>query len=162
MKKYIFMAMVIALCSCAGHNHEHEATHEHNHIHGFTAYTHNMEFFLQHEGLEQGKKSCITLYVTNLDNFKPVKASTAEAILKSGDKSVSMTAEAKHDGVFHFDFTPTFAGKSLLYINVAGEKAHFDVKVNSHVHVRVLLHEHGCVHENDCGSALNSSHAHEN
>lgn len=160
MKKYIFMAMVIALCSCGGHNHEHEATHEHNHIHGFTAYTHNMEFFLQHEGLELGKKSCITLYVTNLDNFKPVKASTAEAILKSGDKSVSMTAEAKHDGVFHFDFTPTFAGKSLLYINVAGEKAHFDVKVNSHVHANCSGHSHNHSHEHSHVHEAEHSHEH--
>lgn len=161
MKRYIFMAMVIALCGCGGHNHEHEAVHEHNHIHGFTAYTHNLEMFLQHEGLEQGKKSCITLYVTDLSSFKPAKAELAEAVLKAGEKSVGMKAEAKNPGVFHFDFTPNFAGHALLYIDVAGEKAHFDVEVNAHSHVNCSGHSHDHGHDHAHNHEAEHSHGHD-
>lgn len=159
MKKYIFMAMLIALCGCGGHNHDHKTAEEHIHIHSFTAYTHNLEFFLQHEGLEQGKKSCITLYVTNLANFKPAEAAIAEAVLKAGEKSVGMTAEAKHHGVFHFDFTPTFSGKAVLFLDVAGEKAHFDVEVNAHTHANCSGHSHA--HEHNHSHAGESAHVHE-
>ena len=163
------MAMLIALCGCGGHNHDHKTAEEHIHIHSFTAYTHNLEIFLQHEGLEQGKKSCITLYVTNLANFKPAEATIAEAVLKAGEKSVSMTAEAKNPGVFHFDFTPTFAGHAVLYIDVAGEKAHFDVEVDAHSHANCSAHshdhghdhaaEHSHSHDNSAGHAHSHSHA---
>lgn len=161
MKKYIFLAMVVALCGCGGHSHEHETVHEHNHIHGFTAYTHSMEFFLQHEGLEEGKKSCITLYVTDLANFKPAKATEAEAVLKAGEKSVKMTAAAKHEGVFHFDLVPAFAGNAVLYLNVAGEKAHFDVKVNAHTHANCSghSHDHGHSHSHAEGEAHGHNHS---
>ena len=159
MKRYIFMAMVIALCGCGGHNHEHEAVQEHNHIYGFTAYTHNLEFFLQHEGLEQGKKACVTLYATALSDFKPAKCQSAEAVLQAGEKSVSMTAEAKSPGVFHFDFIPTFAGHAVLYIDVAGEKAHFDVEVDAHSHANCSGHSHDYDHGHDHAAEHSHSHA---
>lgn len=151
--------MVIALCGCGGHSHEHETAEVHNHIYGFTAYTHSLELFLQHEGLEQGKKSCITLYVTDLANFKPAKATEAEAVLKSGEKSVKMTAVAKRDGVFHFDLVPSFAGNALLYLDVAGEKAHFDVKVNAHTHANCSGHSHDQGHSHAAGEAHSHDHS---
>ena len=70
MKKCILLAIIaVAVCGCAGHNHNHESdVHEHVHIHGFTAYTDSVELFMQHEGLEVGNKSCITLYAIMLIN----------------------------------------------------------------------------------------------
>ena len=160
MKKYIFMAMVIALCGCGGHVHEHETEHDHNQIYGFTAYTHKQEFFLQHEGLQQGKKSCITLYVTDLSGFKPTKATTAEAVLKCGEKSVKMSAEAEYAGVFHFDFTPNFSGDAVLHLSVAGETAHFHVKVEAHVHTNCSGHSHDHAHDHAHVHAAERKHNH--
>ena len=89
---------MVALCGCAGHNHNSEEEHSHSHIHSFTAYTSNMEFFMQHEGLVAGEKSCITLYVTELSNFKPTDCNEITATLKVGDKEQSVNAVAQRTG----------------------------------------------------------------
>ncbi|MBO5665125.1 MAG: hypothetical protein J6S03_02900, partial [Bacteroidaceae bacterium] len=71
MKNTFLSAIImIALCAC-GHDHSAEAEHVHVHLHNFTAYSEANEFFMQHEGLEVGSKSCITLFVTELDAFDP-------------------------------------------------------------------------------------------
>ena len=107
MKKILYSAILIAVMACAGHSHKESAEHhEHAHISSFTAYTDKMELFMQHEGLESGKKACITLYATNLVDFKPSDADSATILLSVGGKRVSATAKAGHNGVYHFDITP--------------------------------------------------------
>ena len=120
MKRIFLLATVaVALLGCGGHSHGTEGDgHEHAHIHGFTAYTHAFEYFLQHEGLSVGEKSCITLYVTDLSSFKPAEPSVAEVVLTVGSKSVSQKSDAAHKGVFHFDFVPESAGCGMLYVKV--------------------------------------------
>ena len=140
MKKIIYSAILLAVMSCGEHNHNHSAEqHEHAHISSFTAYTNNMELFMQHEGLESGKKSCITLYATNLGNFKPSDADSASVVLSVGGKRVSATAKSGHKGVYHFDFVPENAGHGVLYLDIAGEHAHFDVEVH-HAHDAACTH----------------------
>ena len=114
--------MLLVFMGCEKHNHnESSEHHEHHHIHSFVAYTDNMELFLQHEGLEAGKKSCITLYATSLDDFKPAESDKAELLLSVAGKRVSATANAMHKGVYHFDFAPEEAGHGVLYLDIAGE-----------------------------------------
>ena len=83
MRKILLAAIAaIALCGCSGHSHsEAEAHDEHAHIHCFTAYTNKAELFLQHEGLEVGKKACITLYATALSDFKPLPTMAVECTI---------------------------------------------------------------------------------
>ena len=167
MKRIILSAITaIALMGCGGHNHGTESdAHEHSHIHGFTAYTHALEFFVQHEGLTVGEKSCITLYATELSSFKPTEAASAEAVLKVGSKSVSQKSSAGHKGVFHFDIVPEESGEGMLYVKVGNDEAHFDVEVHkkgephNHGHEAHTGHEHAHAHNHDAHAG--HSHAHD-
>ena len=158
MKKTLFFAILFAVMGCAEHNHN-ESTehHEHAHMQSFVAYTNNMEHFIQHEGLEVGKKSCITLYATGLDDFKPANADKVELLLNVGGKRISATAHAIHKGMFHFDFIPEASGHGTMYIDIAGEHAHFDVDVE-HAHSEACSHNHS--HEGHSHAEHSHSHAH--
>ena len=154
MKKIFYSVMAFAVIACGGHDHKANVeTHEHAHLHSFTAYTEGLEIFLQHEGLEVGKKACITLYVTDLEDFKPVDADSANILLNVGGKRLLATAMAGHKGIYHFDFVPEASGHGTMYVDIAGEHAHFDTDV----------HEEGYVHSHDAhdhGHAAVEDHSH--
>ena len=161
MKKIFFTLMAAAvMCSCAPHNHKSADVHEeHVHMHSYTAYTHNAELFMQHEGLEVGKKACITLYVTDLADFKPFGAGKADVLLRAGGKSHTATSDAQADGMFHFELTPEAAGDGMLYVTVGEETAHFDVCVTECCGGHADVHSHdGHSHSHDGHS---HSHAHD-
>lgn len=173
MKKILSILITATIfCSCAGHTHEGgEAHEEHVHAHSYTAYTHNAEFFLQHEGLEVGKKACITLYATSLSDFKPLHAVEATVLLRAGGKSHTATVAPHNEGMFHFELTPESAGDGMLYITVGEETAHFDVCVTEHgaehAHAYEHVHgghdhghSHGDSHEGHDHSAHNHGHSH--
>ena len=169
MKKILFILLAaVALCGCAGHSHESAHVHEeHVHAHSYTAYTHNVELFLQHEGLEVGKKACITLYATDLANFKPVQTGSATILLRAGGKSHTATADANSAGMFHFELVPETAGNGMLYVTIGEENAHFDVAVteccvghdHSHGHDHGHAHSHDG-HNHDGHNHSGHSHAH--
>ena len=155
---FVFIT-VFVLCGCAKDGHKgNEAHHEHAHAHSYTAYTHNAELFLQHEGLEVDKKACITLYATALSNFKPMHADKATALLKVGGKRITVNANAHAAGMFHFELTPKTAGEGVLYITVGEETAHFDVCVAEHGAEHTHAHEHG--HEGDSHGHSHGGHDH--
>lgn len=161
MKKILYSAILIAVMACAGHSHNESAEHhEHAHISSFTAYTDNMELFMQHEGLESGKKACITLYATNLVDFKPSDADSATILLSVGGKRVSATAGAGHKGVYHFDLTPENDGHGMLYLDIAGEHAHFDIEVH-HSHNGECAHDHSHEGHDHAAHAHAHSHSHQ-
>lgn len=152
MKKIFLLAVIaIAICGCGGHNHSVEADmHDHAHMHSFTAYTDSTEFFLQHEGLQVGHKSCITLYATSLSSFKPVDASYAEAILGIDGKAQTMKVSSGDKGIFHFDFVPETAGDGTLLVKIGNDEAHFHVEV----------HKHGIEHAHNEDAHSGHSHSH--
>ena len=157
MRKILFTAIAaIALCGCSGHNHGEADAHDHEHAHAhvqcFTAYTHNAELFLQHEGLEVGKQACITLYATALSNFKPFDAAEATLLLRLAGKSYTATAHG--NGMFHFELTPEAAGHGTIYVTVGQENAHFDVEVTE-----CCAHDHG--HEHAHEGHNHAGHNHE-
>ena len=157
MRKILFTAIAaIALCGCSGHNHGEADAHDHEHAHAhvqcFTAYTHNAELFLQHEGLEVGKQACITLYATALSNFKPFDATEATLLLRLAGKSYTATAHG--NGMFHFELTPEAAGHGTIYVTVGQENAHFDVEVTE-----CCAHDHG--HEHAHEGHNHAGHSHE-
>lgn len=166
MKNTFFFAIVlIALCGC-GHNHKVEAEHEHVHLHNYTAYTGVNEFFMQHEGLEAGSKSCITLFVTDLDNFKPTGAAEVKATLKVGESVQTATAVPSEPGIFNFSFVPVAEGEASLLFEVGGDKAHFHVEVahacEGHNHAEhAHSHNHaGHSHDHESGECSDHSHDH--
>ena len=131
MKNTFFLAiLVIALCGC-GHNHSVEAEHAHTHLHNFTAYSSSNEFFMQHEGLEAGAKSCITLFVTELESFDPAKAVEAKATLMVGGSEQKATATRSKEGIFNFDIVPAKSGSGNLFFEVGDDKVRFPVTVNA-------------------------------
>ena len=161
MRKIFFTAIAaIALCGCSGHNHsgadEHHDEHAHAHMQCFTAYTHTAELFLQHEGLEVGKKACITLYATALSDFKPLNAGEVSLLLRLGGKSYTATADAHHGGMYHFELTPESAGHGTIYITVGDEKAHFDVEITE-----CCSHDHGHDHAHANEGDNHDGHGHE-
>ena len=169
MNRILYLAMlVVALCSCTGHSHNGEEEHAHVHVHNFTAYTAGKEFFLQHEGLTVGEKSCITLFVTELDNFKPTECSNAAVLLKVGGKELGAAATADPQGVFHFDFAPEAAGDAVMQFMVGGDTAHFHVEIHqsgaehSHSHGESCSgdHSHDHSHSHDAHSSGEHSHSH--
>ena len=151
MNRILYLAMlVVALSGCTGHSHNGEEEHAHVHVHNFTAYTAGKEFFLQHEGLTVGEKSCITLFVTELDNFKPTECSNAAVLLKVDGKELGAAATADPQGVFHFDFAPEVAGDAVIQFIVGGDTAHFQVEI----------HQQGAGHSHDTHSSGEHSHSH--
>lgn len=161
MKKILFLAISIAIFGCVGHNHNESAEqHEHHHLNSFVAYTGNMELFMQHEGLEVGKKSCITVYATSLKDFKPVDCDKAEILLSVAGKRISAIGNAQHKGVYHFDFTPEADGHGVLYLDIANEHAHFDVHV-VHAHSHSCDHDHHSVESHEhAGHSHTHAHSH--
>ena len=165
MKKIFFVLIaVFALFGCSGHSHNSavDVHEEHVHLHSYTAYTHNVELFMQHEGLELGKKACITLYATDLSNFKPLQAAEATVLLRAGGKSHTATADAHNAGMFHFELTPEAAGDGMLYVTIGQETAHFDITVteccDAHGHNHEGHSHDG--HNHDGHSHAGHSHAH--
>ena len=167
MNRILYLAMlVVALSGCTGHSHNGEE--EHAHVHNFTAYTAGKEFFLQHEGLTVGEKSCITLFVTELDNFKPTECSNAAVFLKVDGKELGAAATADPQGVFHFDFAPEAAGDAVMQFIVGGDTAHFHVEIHqpgaehSHSHGESCSgdHSHDHSHSHDTHSSGEHSHSH--
>lgn len=165
MKNTFFLAiLVIALCGC-GHNHSVEAEHAHTHLHNFTAYSSSNEFFMQHEGLEAGAKSCITLFVTELESFDPAKAVEAKATLMVGGSEQKATATRSKEGIFNFDIVPAKSGSGNLFFEVGDDKVRFPVTVNaagySHDHSADAHAGHS--HDeagHDCSSHDHSADAH--
>ena len=153
MKNTFLSAIImIALCAC-GHDHSAEAEHNHVHLHNFTAYSGANEFFMQHEGLEVGSKSCITLFVTELDAFDPTAVGEAKATLKVGDNEQSATVSCSKAGVFNFDFVPQKSGSGSLFFEVGGDMARFPIEVNAAGH----SHDHG--HAYDHSAHAGHDHA---
>lgn len=183
MKNTFLLAIVmIALCGCV-HNHSEEtaAEHQHVHLHNFTAYTGANEFFMQHEGLETGKESCITLFVTRLSDFKPSDAGEVKATLKVGAHTQTAVAAPNEPGIFSFNIVPDAAGEASLSFEADGDESHFHVEVlepgaaHSHHghahgescsgHSHAEEHSHGtdeaCTgHSHDAGHSHSHSHSH--
>ena len=162
MKNTILLAiLVIALCGC-GHNHSVEAEHVHTHLHNFTAYSNSNEFFMQHEGLEAGAKACITLFVTELENFDPAKAVEAKATLLVSGSEQQATATRSKEGIFNFDLVPAKSGNGNLFFEVGDDKVRFPVKVNAAGHSHDHGHDAHAGHSHSHGEADHdcSSHDH--
>ena len=154
---FLSAILMIALCGCV-HNHHEEtaAEHQHLHLHNFTAYTEANEFFMQHEGLEAGKESCITLFVTALNDFKPSTASEVKATLKVGENAQTAVAKSSTPGIFNFKLVPKSAGAASISFDAGGDKAHF------HVDVMAAGAEHNHVHGESCSEhSYSHEHAHQ-
>ena len=160
MKNTFFLAiLVIALCGC-GHNHSVEAEHVHTHLHNFTAYSNSNEFFMQHEGLEAGAKACITLFVTELENFDPAKAVEAKATLLVSGSEQQATATRSKEGIFNFDLVPAKSGNGNLFFEVGDDKVRFPVKVNAAGHSHDHGHDAHSGHSHDHGHDAHAGHSH--
>ena len=160
MKNTILLAiLVIALCGC-GHNHSVEAEHVHTHLHNFTAYSNSNEFFMQHEGLEAGAKACITLFVTELENFDPAKAVEAKATLLVSGSEQQATATRSKEGIFNFDLVPAKSGNGNLFFEVGDDKVRFPVKVNAAGHSHDYGHDAHSGHSHDHGHDAHADHSH--
>ena len=158
---FLLAILVIALCGC-GHNHSVEAEHVHTHLHNFTAYSNSNEFFMQHEGLEAGAKACITLFVTELENFDPAKAVEAKATLLVSGSEQQATATRSKEGIFNFDLVPAKSGNGNLFFEVGDDKVRFPVKVNGAGHSHDHSHDAHAGHSYSHGEADHdcSSHDH--
>ena len=158
---FLLAILVIALCGC-GHNHSVEAEHVHTHLQNFTAYSNSNEFFMQHEGLEAGAKACITLFVTELENFDPAKAVEAKAILLVSGSEQQATATRSKEGIFNFDLVPAKSGNGNLFFEVGDDKVRFPVKVNAAGHSHDHGHDAHAGHSHSHGEADHdcSSHDH--
>ena len=158
---FLLAILVIALCGC-GHNHSVEAEHVHTHLHNFTAYSNSNEFFMQHEGLEAGAKACITLFVTELENFDPAKAVEAKATLLVSGSEQQATATRSKEGIFNFDLVPAKSGNGNLFFEVGDDKVRFPLKVNAAGHSHDHGHDAHAGHSHSHGEADHdcSSHDH--
>ena len=156
---FLLAILVIALCGC-GHNHSVEAEHVHTHLHNFTAYSNSNEFFMQHEGLEAGAKACITLFVTELENFDPAKAVEAKATLLVSGSEQQATATRSKEGIFNFDLVPAKSGNGNLFFEVGDDKVRFSVKVNAAGHSHDHGHDAHSGHSHDHGHDAHAGHSH--
>lgn len=166
----LILVVAIALCGCTDSHKEEE--HKHAHLHNYTAYTAAQEFFMQHEGLFADTAACITLYVTQLSDFKPTSISKATATLTVGESEQSVTADASSAGIFNFKIVPSQKGEGVLAFEVGDEKACFHVDVlakgEAHEHNHAHNHEghnhgthsHAEAHDHEHGDACHD-HGHE-
>ena len=167
----LILVVAIALCGCTDSHKEEE--HKHAHLHNYTAYTAAHEFFMQHEGLFADTAACITLYVTQLSDFKPTSISKATATLTVGESEQSVTADASSAGIFNFKIVPSQKGEGVLAFEVGDEKACFHVDVlakgEAHEHNHAHNHDghdhgthsHAEAHDHEHGDACNHDHGHE-
>ena len=120
---------------------------------------------MQHEGLEAGAKSCITLFVTELESFDPAKAVEAKATLLVSGSEQQATATRSKEGIFNFDLVPAKSGNGNLFFEVGDDKVRFPVTVNAagyshdHSHDAHAGHSHDEA-GHDCGSHDHSHDAH--
>ena len=167
----LILVVAIALCGCTDSHKEEE--HKHAHLHNYTAYTAAHEFFMQHEGLFTDTTACITLYVTQLSDFKPTSISKATATLTVGESEQSVTADASSAGIFNFKIVPSQKGEGVLAFEVGDEKACFHVDVlakgEAHEHNHAHNHDghdhgthsHAEAHDHEHGDACSHGHGHE-
>ena len=167
----IILVMAIALCGCTDSHKEEE--HKHAHLHNYTAYTAAQEFFMQHEGLFADTAACITLYVTQLSDFKPTSISKATATLTVGESEQSVTADASSAGIFNFKIVPSQKGEGVLTFELGDEEVCFHVDVlakgEAHEHNHAHNHDghnhgthsHAEAHDHEHGDACSHDHGHD-
>ena len=110
---------------------------------------------MQHEGLFTDTAACITLYVTQLSDFKPTSISKATATLTVGESEQSVTADASSAGIFNFKIVPSQKGEGVLAFEVGDEKVCFYVDVLA----KGEAHEHNHAHNHDGHDHGTHSHA---
>lgn len=167
MKNIFYLAAVtvaLALAACSHTNHEHEDKaegHEHEMM-SLTHYSSEYEYFVQYEPLIPGKQSFIMVYVTRLEDFKPIEKCNATISLGNSN---SQTVKPIANGTYEATITPKEADHCTLTLSFdTGEKKHtasFHIDVHhSHEEAHNSEEHAHAVHEHEEGEHKHEEHEH--
>ena len=148
MYKYTIALSLLLAWGCQQNSENSRQTDIHDHgLSGeavqHTLFSENVEFFIEHEALEAGKKSEFLVHVTKLKSYKPYTSGSVSVEIDG--VSVS-TGQPTRPGIFHVPFIPKKAGAYHLNVSILSEG--YEESVSGHIHVenheeetRMLLQE---------------------
>ncbi len=162
MKNIFLIAGFISVLSfwgCGKHSHDADThthdvhVHEHEHpVFHMTEYTDSLELFAEVEQLMAGHQSHVTLYVTELSDFKPVSTPTINIALEVAGNKQSLSVKAVHKGMYEFALSPKIAGEGTLSCVIGNETVLLPVHVSAdcnHEHEHTHSHEADIQHNHD-------------
>lgn len=164
----LVFATALIFAACGNHSHN-EHSHEHNGhshsneqaiIHNITKYTDSVEVFVQYEALTAGHKSHFTIYITCLNNFKPIENKSIDVSFVVAGKTVKQKVDPLHRGIYEFSVEPQSYGKAVLSFSVdcSGRKEilSLDLNVSEHCTHDNHSHTHADALENKHHDAVNT------
>lgn len=120
MKINYFLATLlfaVALISCS-HSHDHDHDHDHDEMLQLVTYNDNYEVYLEATPFVAGEHSHITLFISDINNFKPVDDATVTVTFANGSQSDVEMAAQQSPGVYNCTITPGQSGAGSLTIDI--------------------------------------------
>lgn len=119
---YTIMLMALSLVSCS-HNHDHDHDYDHEDMIILAAYSDSYEVFVEANPFAVNEESNITVFITSLSNYKPMKEGKVKATLRVGSYNIEQASGAPiKEGIYSFSFTPKSIGTAQLTIEIDSEE----------------------------------------
>ena len=130
---YIFICMFFfVLVSCGKHSHDHsnEQGHSHDTNLMISGYSNDYEVFAEAEPFALGKTSSVTLFLTDLHNFKPANVKSVTTSMIIGNKGIRQTVDTPiSPGMFSFSLTPEAVGEGKLVFDIQTDKGSSQIEI---------------------------------
>jgi len=145
--KYIPLILIgLLITSCA------QAPADDAHAHGhdevklpFTAYSSQLEVFVEADPFIVGHNSNILAHFTVLDGFKPLEATAVTLSMVVGTKGIRQTvSQSVRSGIYAFKLQPGTAGKGQLIFDIEKNGQQQQIVVRD---IQVYTDEHDAIHE---------------
>ena len=124
--KYILglLLMAAALFACK-HDHDHDDDHDHEEVLQLFTYNDSYEIYVESTPFAIGEESNITLFLSDINHFKPVGDATVTVSFTNGSQQDINLASLQQPGVYNCAITPgqTGAGQLTIHIDVDGNKS---------------------------------------
>ena len=105
------------LFSCK-QSHDNNLDHDHDEMLQLVTYNDNYEVFVEATPFVAGKHSHITLFISDINHFKPVDNATVTVTLANGTQHDVEIATPQHPGVYNCTITPGQKGEGSLTIDI--------------------------------------------
>lgn len=127
MRRYtiiLSLLLTIIFSGCGAKKDAEKEEHTHDEVLQLTAYNDHYEYFIEATPFAKGKASNITIYVTQLSDFKPLESGKITvSLIGEAMETVKQEVEAPQSpGIFKLKLVPSTAGKGALLIEMIDGK----------------------------------------